>query len=49
MVLATQLSAVLHAGSRVTGHSFLNLHLCFSKIPEPIMFFKVRECNFAYR
>jgi hypothetical protein len=32
MVLATQLSAVLHAGSRVTFQSFLNLRLCFSKL-----------------
>jgi hypothetical protein len=30
MVLATQLTAVLHAGSRVTCHSFLNF-LCFSR------------------
>jgi hypothetical protein len=32
MVLATQLSAVLHAGYRVTRPSFLNSHLCFSKL-----------------
>jgi hypothetical protein len=31
MVLETQLSAVLHYGSRVICHSFLNLRLCFSK------------------
>jgi hypothetical protein len=35
MVLATQLSAVLHAGSQVTFHSFLNLLLCFSRLSRP--------------
>jgi hypothetical protein len=29
MGLATQLTAVLYAGSRVSGHNFLNLRLCF--------------------
>jgi hypothetical protein len=32
MVLATQLPTVLHAGSRVPCHSFLNFHLCFSTL-----------------
>lgn len=32
MVLVTQLTAVSHCGSRVTCHSFLNLHLCFSRL-----------------
>jgi hypothetical protein len=31
MVLAIHLSVVLHAGSRVIFHCFLNLRLCFSK------------------
>jgi hypothetical protein len=35
MVLPTQLSAVLYAGSRVTFHSILNLRLCFSKFSRP--------------
>jgi hypothetical protein len=35
MVMATQLSAVLYAGSRVTCHIFLNLRLCFSKLSRP--------------
>jgi hypothetical protein len=30
MVLATQVTAVLHGGTQVTCHSFLNLRLCFS-------------------
>jgi hypothetical protein len=29
--LATQINAVLHAGSRATCHSFLNFPLCFSR------------------
>jgi hypothetical protein len=33
MVFATELSVVLHAGSLVTCHSFLNLRLCFKKFP----------------
>jgi hypothetical protein len=37
LVLATPLSAVLHAGSRVTCYNFLNLHLCFSKLSIPGM------------
>jgi hypothetical protein len=32
MVLATQLTAVLHAGSRVICHSFFNLRLSFGRI-----------------
>jgi hypothetical protein len=32
IVSATQLTAVLHAGFRVTCHSFLNLRLCFSRL-----------------
>jgi hypothetical protein len=35
MVLVTQLTAVLHAGSRVTCYSFLNLCLCFSRLSRP--------------
>jgi hypothetical protein len=35
MVSATQLTAALHAGSRVTYHSFLNLLLCFSRPSRP--------------
>jgi hypothetical protein len=31
-VLATQWTAALHAGSRVTFHSFLELPLCFSRL-----------------
>jgi hypothetical protein len=36
MVLATHLTAVLHAGSQVTCHSFLNLHLCFSRLSRAV-------------
>jgi hypothetical protein len=36
MVLTTQLSAVLHAGSWVTSHSFLNLHLCLTDSPDQL-------------
>jgi hypothetical protein len=32
IVLATQLTAVLYAGSQVTCYSFLNFRLCYSKI-----------------
>jgi hypothetical protein len=32
MVLATQLTAVLHAGSRVSCHSFLNVRLRSSRL-----------------
>jgi hypothetical protein len=35
MDLAIQLTAVLHAGSWVTCHSFLNHRLCFSKLSRP--------------
>jgi hypothetical protein len=35
MVLATLLTSVLHAGSRVSCHSFLNLRLCLSKLSRP--------------
>jgi hypothetical protein len=35
MVLATPLTAVLLAGSRVTCHSFLNDRLCFSRLSRP--------------
>jgi hypothetical protein len=35
MALAKQLTAVLHAGSRVTCHSFLNLLLCFNTLFRP--------------
>jgi hypothetical protein len=35
MVLATHLSAVLHAASRVICHSFLNFLLCFGRLPRP--------------
>jgi hypothetical protein len=35
IVLVTQLTAVLHAGSWVTCCSFLNLHLCFSRLTRP--------------
>jgi hypothetical protein len=35
MVLVTQLTAVLHAGFRVTCHSLLNLCLCFSRFFRP--------------
>jgi hypothetical protein len=35
MVLATQLTAVLHAGSRVTYLSLLDLRLCFSRLSRP--------------
>jgi hypothetical protein len=31
-ILATELTAVLRAGSRVTCHRFLNLRLCFSRL-----------------
>jgi hypothetical protein len=33
--LATQFTAVLHGGSRVTCHIFLNLRLCFSRLFKP--------------
>jgi hypothetical protein len=32
MVSATQLTAVLHAGSPVTCHNFLNIRLCFNTL-----------------
>jgi hypothetical protein len=32
MVLVTQLTAILHVGSQVTYHSFLNHRLCFSRL-----------------
>jgi hypothetical protein len=32
MVFVTQLSSVLHAGSRVICHCFHNLRLCFSRL-----------------
>jgi hypothetical protein len=35
MVLETQLSAILHSGSRVICQSFLNLRLYFSKFSRP--------------
>jgi hypothetical protein len=35
MVLATQLTAVLHNGSGFTCHSFRNLRLCFSRLSGP--------------
>jgi hypothetical protein len=35
MILATKLTAVLHAVSWVNFHSFLNLRLCFSRLPSP--------------
>jgi hypothetical protein len=35
MILATQLTAVLHSGSRVTYHSFVKLHLRFNKLSRP--------------
>jgi hypothetical protein len=35
MVLVTQLTAVLHAASWVIYHSFLNLHLGFSRLSRP--------------
>jgi hypothetical protein len=35
MVLETELTAVIHAGFRVTCHSFLSLRLCFSRLSKP--------------
>jgi hypothetical protein len=35
MVLVTHSTTVLHAGSQVTCHSFLNLRLCFSRLSRP--------------
>jgi hypothetical protein len=35
LVLATLLTVVLHAGSRVTCRSFLNLPVCFSRLSRP--------------
>jgi hypothetical protein len=35
LVLATQLTSVLHSGFWVTCHSSLNLHLCFSSLSRP--------------
>jgi hypothetical protein len=32
MVFVTQLTAILQAGSQVTCHSFLNLHICFNRV-----------------
>jgi hypothetical protein len=35
LVLATQLTAILHAESQVNCHSFLNLHLCLNRLSRP--------------
>jgi hypothetical protein len=35
MVLVTQITAILHAGSQVTCHSFLNLCLWFNRLSRP--------------
>jgi hypothetical protein len=50
MGLTTQLTVVLHAGSRVIVHSFLSHCLCIRKLSiSDSSFFCVRECNFAHR
>jgi hypothetical protein len=43
MVLETQLSVVLHAGSQVICHSFLNFRLRFRKISRPGIYLLMSE------
>jgi hypothetical protein len=47
-VLATHLTALLHAGSQVTCHSFLNLLSCFSRLSDRADPIKVKECNLYF-
>jgi hypothetical protein len=48
IILATQLSVLLHAGSWVTRHTFLNLPLCFSKLSRPGISLLMSESLFLF-